>query len=136
MSEVVIQEEEAQRQIDLLNSVYDIDPDFFVVGGESVKQGLRSLKRHIMCGRLEVTEKDGSIAVVQHIRQSKVDVKSVTYKALNMKAKMEADKGKGQTERIIFLLGSLSGCGPATIEKFILLDATTAETVANYFLLA
>lgn len=130
-------EKEAQKQVDLFVGFYDIDPYFIAEEQQgAIGTAIKSLLKHIMRGRVEIAMGEDGILVTQHLVGDYGKLKKLVYKPLNTHAKMEADKGDGPTERINFMLGSLSDGGSAEMEKLKHIDCATAECVGNLFFVA
>ncbi len=130
----VIQKKDAQAQLKLLTDFYDIDMDFIPADAQTgMELCTLGILKHIMRGRLEIKEENGRVIVVQNLVYPVGDLKQLKYKNLGGIARLESDKGDKQNEKVNYLLGSLSGGGPAEIEKLDGVDRGAAECVANLF---
>ena len=129
-----ISRESAEAQVKILWDAYDIDMEYIPSDShKAMENGMLALTKHVARGRIEIVKEGSNVLIKQNI-QNVFDekMKSLTYKQLSTLAKMEADKGEKATERINYLLGSLSGVGPAPLEKMTGIDTTVAECVGNF----
>jgi hypothetical protein len=126
----VISREAAELQWDKFADFYDIDPEFVPVDHAVV---FELQKQHfvkaVMRGRVEVL--DGADGVV--IKQNLNGGRALTYGVLGATAKAEMDKGDGRTQKIQYLLASLSGETFVSFTKITGTDWSTCEVVGTLF---
>lgn len=132
--------EPAQEQLELLLDFYDIE----VPGdGElddvqkAAKTSIKKLKRYIRMGLVEITEADG-LTVIQHLKHSKGDTKTITYGVCDGKAKMAMAKAgeKDHSGKIYQLMGSLSNLSADSLSRLIAVDSNVVECLGAVFLTA
>ena len=133
-----IQDEPAQKQLDILLDYYDIDlDDESEKMREAVKSSISKVKKCIMRGFVEITEgKSGPI--INHKMQNSEGDQTVTYATMTGNNKLEMDKKeiKESYGRNYALMASLAGMAPDTIRKFKGIDLSIVESLGVIFLLA
>ena len=140
-SKTIISEERAKEILQQLLDYYDIelyatsDSD---ADTRQAKQIERRLVRGIMCGALELDDKDGRINVVQHLGRAIGSVDTLTYHEVSGKAKIGMSKGgKGEDYhgKLYGLLGALCNEGPMLFHSMSGVDLSRAESLGLLFLL-
>jgi hypothetical protein len=133
-----LSEEAAENQFDLFLDFYDIDIPS--IGHKDLKAGLETSKlkiiRAIRKGRLEITENDTGVIVVQHITDREGNGDTITYGVVAGKHKV-AMKDKADTDnygKIYALMGSLSGLGETAIQKLQGVDSGIVECLGGFYL--
>jgi hypothetical protein len=135
-----ISAEAAQDQLDILIEYYDMD---FEVENDSddvqkaAAAAVEKLKRYIRLGRVEITDTDG-LTVIQHLKYSKGDTKSIPYRVCDGRAKMAMSKAgeKDYSGKIFQLMGSLANVPASSLEKLTAVDSNVVECLGAVFLTA
>jgi hypothetical protein len=129
--ENVIQQEDAQKQVDLLIEYYDLDPE-----KEELRKIIPDLTRHIMRGRVEITEDaEGEIHVRQNFRKPVNDTTGLNYNVINgvNKTQMKTDT-KSDFAKIYAMVGSMTGWSGMKISQLKGVDNQVVETLGALFL--
>ena len=130
-----IDEQSAQDQIDIFLDFYDPDTD-----KPGFKEILPDLKRHIMRGRIEISEPevDGDIVIRQVLKRKagENEVRELIYGVVGGASKemMKSDY-KSEFSKVYAVLGSLSGGSKMGISRLKGVDLSAAETLGALFLL-
>jgi len=135
MSKNVISRESAEEQIDVLLEYYDLDDDD--IGNAEKESGLDMTKhkliKHIMKGRLEISESEDGLSVIQHLRSGKEDM---TYQEICGRHKIQM-KNNSQDDwfgKMYSLVGSMTGVGSKAIENLKGVDMSVCECLGAIFL--
>jgi hypothetical protein len=131
--------ENATEQLAIMADYYELDweEDFPKTdkGGSVGTQTERKLLKAIQNGRLEISETEDGIEIVQHLKRKAGNVEKLVYKRISGNAKTalkDLDKGSPHA-KIYALLGAISGEGETTIRKLTDLDLSTAECLSSVF---
>lgn len=133
MKDFKISAEVARDQLDLFLEYYEIDSDDIPEKQiEAVEASKNRVIKAIRKGKLEVTDNDGCVKFVQHLKTEKTIIYGEIsgQSKIAMKSKLEAD----YYGRIYALVGSLTGVGETGILKLKGADMSLAECIGALFL--
>ena len=135
-----IPREDAEKQVDLFLNFYDIDSEEDASNKahrESLDASIKKLVKHVMRGRVEITDNgDGGINVLQRLKFPVNDVNELEYKVVGGVAKKQmknADESD-QHGKIYSLVGSLTGWNGNSIAKLQGVDISAVECLGVLFL--
>ena len=138
MTESKVSLEVAKDQMQEFLDYYDIDQDDIVVeqGPEAVKTIMNRLIRAIRSGNLEIRINDGSLSVIQRLRNPPGDILEITYKEIGGEAKraMDAVPETKPALRMQTFMGYLSGLNADAIKKLKGADYSIVERLAILFM--
>lgn len=135
-----LSKENAQESLNEFFDYYDIDIDD--IEDENQQTAMRSVEKKllkaVMRGDLEFKTTDEAPEAIQHLKKSKTNISTITYKVLNGKAKQAMNKkAEGDHHgRIYALMGSLSGLGSEAIASLRSTDLSISEGLGTVFLLS
>jgi hypothetical protein len=134
----VISEEAAQQQIDLLLDFYDIDLDESEDEGDigkAMQMAVKKLTRYIRKGLVEINDSDG-LQVIQHLKHSRGETKTISYGIVDGKSKMAMSKAgeKDYSGKIYHLMGSLANIPASSISQLQAVDSNVVECLGAIFL--
>jgi len=128
----------AEKQVALLNDFYDVDLNFLIESVRPrVEQRLLGLTKHIMRGRLSISQNGDSLSVVQYLERPISGTKAITYKeagSLVQLALMRAGENDSSSDAVAGALSEL-GADFFSSKKMHPRDRSTMEDLAQYFLL-
>ena len=135
---VLISEDSAIEQLDILMEFYDIDKNDIEIeeGVEAVQTLMNGLVRAIRKGRLEIKlDSDGKLLVTQHLKHPPGDIADVDYSVVGQKARLAMDRVKStkEQERMCAFMGSLSGMGVQGVSGLVGADMGTMNRLATLF---
>lgn len=135
---VVVSEEVAKDQLDLLLDYYDIDKNDIEIeqGPEALQTLMNGLVRAIQKGRLEISlDGEAKLLVKQRLVFPPGEVSEIDYGVVGQKAKMAMDRVKesnGQ-ERMCTFMGCLSGVGVKGMSGLVATDMGTMNRLSTLF---
>ena len=137
-SVIVISEEAASDQLELLLEYYDIDKNDIEIeqGPEALQTLMNGLVRAISKGRLEISlGAEGKLVVVQHLKYAPGDATTIEYCIVGQKAKMAMDRVKAsrEQERKCAFMSSLAGLPAGGVDKLVSVDMGTMDRLATLF---
>ena len=135
---ILISEDSAIEQLDILMEFYDIDKNDIEIeeGVEAVQTLMNGLVRAIRKGRLEIKlDSDGKLLVTQHLKHPPGDIADVDYSVVGQKARLAMDRVKStkEQERMCAFMGSLSGLGVQGVSGLVGADMGTMNRLATLF---
>jgi len=132
---MILSEEVAQQQLDVLVDWYDVDPKDFDKGTEksSAKSSCKKILNGIKKGRLTIEIKDDTIVIIQKIGKAGEELK---YRELEGKHKLAMDKADEEYAKMFALIGSITGIGSGGIAKLKGADLSLAEALGTLLFLA
>jgi len=133
-----ISEENAQKQVDLFSSYYEIEPDDIENedAKKAVAQMLNKLKRYVMKARVEIKIENDSLLIHQTLKKPVKNLTTVTYKELTGLARVRM-KDRDENDnygKVYSLMGGLCGESDSTMLLFSGVDLSTMETIGGLFL--
>ena len=135
---ILISEDSAIEQLDILMEFYDIDKNDIEIeeGVEAVQTLMNGLVRAIRKGRLEIKlDSDQKLIVTQHLKHPPGDIADVDYSVVGQKARLAMDRVKStkEQERMCAFMGSLSGLGVQGVSGLVGADMGTMNRLATLF---
>ena len=137
---VKLPKEDAIKQVDLFLDYYDIEPEIDAEDSTHRAQLLNSVQRltkHVMKGRVEITENDkGDIEILQILKRPINDVSQLTYKVLGGVAKQEIKHtdDKDPMGKVYAIMGSLSEWPGRKIAQLKSVDMSAVECIGALLL--
>ena len=135
---LIISEESAIEQLEVLMEFYDIDKNDIEIeeGPEAVQTLMNGLIRAIRKGRLVIKlDSDQKLVVTQHLQHAPGDIAVVDYSVVGQKARLAMDRIKStkEQERMCAFMGSLSGLGVQGVSGLVGADMGTMNRLATLF---
>jgi ActR/RegA family two-component response regulator len=140
MIPIVIDEEPAQDQLDLLLDFYDIEVDELDEDDDVEKatlKAIKKIKKYIMKGLIEISEDDG-LTVIQHLHHSKGETKQISYGVITGHAKIAMSKAaeRDYSGKVYQVMGSLSSnISAESIARLKGVDLAVVECLGAIFLM-
>ena len=127
---IMINKEDAQKQIDILTKYYDVDLDFVPEKSKAIVESiLANLLKNVCKGRLEISEGD-VLVVKMHLRE-----RTIEFEPLGGRAKVAMGKAsEDEHDRVYHLLGYLCKEGSIVIENLTGAYLSCAESLGMFFL--
>lgn len=128
--------EVAKAQVDVLLDYYDFETEDLPEAQKSVLDAcIARLVKAIRLGRLQITDSESGIKVVQTLKKALDGNGVIEYSELSGKAKIAMGAGgDNDYQKIYCLLGSLSGIGTTGISMLKGADLSVAESLGFVFL--
>lgn len=131
--------EVAQEQLEIFLDYYELYPDEFETDAQRDLYDMHcgNLIKGIRTGRLEISETDGQLKVIQNTKNV-LESGPIVYGLLTFKSKMQGSgvRDENQSPEAIMprrnasILGELSGLGVEGISKLSGVDMSLAESLA------
>lgn len=137
MSNMILSEENAEEQFNLLLEYYDIDEPEDDDLKKAFGMAKRKLIKAIRKGRLEIKEENG-LKVYQNLSQKYTQMESpIVYGEVCGKAKIAMREASDNDNygKIYALLGGLTGNGSGQIKVLKGIDLAIAENLGSVFLM-
>jgi len=136
----IIPRDSAEQQVDLFLDFYDIDTDEDASDTNHrnmLKASKNKLIKHVMRGRVEISENDdGDVVVKQTLKFPVNDVDHLEYKVLGgiAKKQMKNAEDSDYSGKVYNLCGSLTGWTGNSIAKLKGVDLSVVECLGALFL--
>jgi hypothetical protein len=132
--------EAAKEQVKVFLEFYEIDPEedgSNQAHRESLEASVKRLTKHVMKGRVEITEADdGRIKILQRLQFKSEGVTELEYKLVggNAKKNMKNAEDNDLSGKIYNLVGAMTGISGKAIANLEALDLSAVECLGVLFL--